>query len=189
MTKNSIHWFRKGLRLHDNPALLEAVRDSDTVRCVYFLDPWFAGSSNLGVNRWRWGTTTVTIHPSTNQSIRFYCPSRFKLIVHARNAYVLLPWIQFNGYYRVGEVGWVELCSVWIQEVNWKSNSRFCTNLYWKSMTLNCPRPRCSSGYSIVVVLRTAPFTQLPISGLAKEDGSMEWWDVPAESLDPDIIR
>uniref|UniRef100_A0A674DNZ6 Cryptochrome circadian regulator 3b n=1 Tax=Salmo trutta TaxID=8032 RepID=A0A674DNZ6_SALTR len=53
MAKNSIHWFRKGLRLHDNPALLEAVRDSDTVRCVYFLDPWFAGSSNLGVNRWR----------------------------------------------------------------------------------------------------------------------------------------
>uniref|UniRef100_A0A8K9UVW1 Cryptochrome circadian regulator 3b n=1 Tax=Oncorhynchus mykiss TaxID=8022 RepID=A0A8K9UVW1_ONCMY len=36
MSKNSIHWFRK-----------------DTVRCVYFLDPWFAGSSNLGVNRWR----------------------------------------------------------------------------------------------------------------------------------------
>ncbi|KAL0978092.1 hypothetical protein UPYG_G00165780 [Umbra pygmaea] len=53
MAKNTIHWFRKGLRLHDNPALLEAVRDSDTVRCVYFLDPWFAGSSNLGVNRWR----------------------------------------------------------------------------------------------------------------------------------------
>ncbi|KAJ7999486.1 hypothetical protein DPEC_G00194930 [Dallia pectoralis] len=53
MAKNSIHWFRKGLRLHDNPALLDAVRDSDTLRCVYFLDPWFAGSSNLGVNRWR----------------------------------------------------------------------------------------------------------------------------------------
>ncbi|XP_067270023.1 cryptochrome circadian regulator 3a [Pseudorasbora parva] len=53
MAPNSIHWFRKGLRLHDNPALLEAVRGADTVRCVYFLDPWFAGSSNLGVNRWR----------------------------------------------------------------------------------------------------------------------------------------
>ncbi|KAM6979682.1 cryptochrome circadian regulator 3b [Aplochiton taeniatus] len=53
MAQNSIYWFRKGLRLHDNPALLEAVRDADTVRCVYFLDPWFAGSSNLGVNRWR----------------------------------------------------------------------------------------------------------------------------------------
>ncbi|KTF91410.1 hypothetical protein cypCar_00009083, partial [Cyprinus carpio] len=53
MAPNSIHWFRKGLRLHDNPALQEAVRGADTVRCVYFLDPWFAGSSNLGVNRWR----------------------------------------------------------------------------------------------------------------------------------------
>lgn len=53
MAPNSIHWFRKGLRLHDNPALREAVRGADTVRCVYFLDPWFAGSSNVGVNRWR----------------------------------------------------------------------------------------------------------------------------------------
>nr|XP_055073401.1 cryptochrome circadian regulator 3b [Misgurnus anguillicaudatus] len=53
MVVNSIHWFRKGLRLHDNPALLEAVKGADTLRCVYFLDPWFAGASNLGVNRWR----------------------------------------------------------------------------------------------------------------------------------------
>ncbi|XP_074501301.1 cryptochrome-1-like [Sebastes fasciatus] len=53
MAPNSIHWFRKGLRLHDNPALLQAVRGAGTVRCVYFLDPWFAGSSNVGVNRWR----------------------------------------------------------------------------------------------------------------------------------------
>ncbi|CAL1605816.1 unnamed protein product [Knipowitschia caucasica] len=53
MAPNSIHWFRKGLRLHDNPALREAVQGAGTVRCVYFLDPWFAGSSNVGVNRWR----------------------------------------------------------------------------------------------------------------------------------------
>ncbi|XP_031423159.1 cryptochrome circadian regulator 3b [Clupea harengus] len=53
MPINSIHWFRKGLRLHDNPALLEAVQGADTLRCVYFLDPWFAGSSSVGVNRWR----------------------------------------------------------------------------------------------------------------------------------------
>lgn len=53
MAPNSIHWFRKGLRLHDNPALREAIRGAGTVRCVYFLDPWFAGSSNVGVNRWR----------------------------------------------------------------------------------------------------------------------------------------
>ncbi|XP_043079560.1 cryptochrome circadian regulator 3b isoform X5 [Puntigrus tetrazona] len=53
MPINSIHWFRKGLRLHDNPSLLEAARGSQTLRCVYFLDPWFAGASNRGVNRWR----------------------------------------------------------------------------------------------------------------------------------------
>ncbi|CAG6021974.1 unnamed protein product [Menidia menidia] len=53
MAPNSIHWFRKGLRLHDNPALQEAIQGAGTVRCVYFLDPWFAGSSNVGVNRWR----------------------------------------------------------------------------------------------------------------------------------------
>ncbi|CAB1338922.1 unnamed protein product [Coregonus sp. 'balchen'] len=53
MSVNSVHWFRKGLRLHDNPALQEALDGADTVRCVYILDPWFAGSANVGLNRWR----------------------------------------------------------------------------------------------------------------------------------------
>ena len=53
MVVNSVHWFRKGLRLHDNPSLQEALNGADTVRCVYILDPWFAGSANFGVNRWR----------------------------------------------------------------------------------------------------------------------------------------
>ncbi|XP_028307179.1 cryptochrome-1-like [Gouania willdenowi] len=53
MVINTIHWFRKGLRLHDNPALKESLQGADTVRCVYILDPWFAGSSNVGINRWR----------------------------------------------------------------------------------------------------------------------------------------
>ncbi|MCJ8743403.1 hypothetical protein PDJAM_G00093610 [Pangasius djambal] len=53
MVVNTVHWFRKGLRLHDNPSLRESVRGADTVRCVYILDPWFAGSSNVGINRWR----------------------------------------------------------------------------------------------------------------------------------------
>uniref|UniRef100_A0A4W5M1G2 Cryptochrome circadian regulator 2 n=1 Tax=Hucho hucho TaxID=62062 RepID=A0A4W5M1G2_9TELE len=53
MVVNSVHWFRKGLRLHDNPALQEALNGADTVRCVYILDPWFAGSANVGINRWR----------------------------------------------------------------------------------------------------------------------------------------
>lgn len=50
---SSVHWFRKGLRLHDNPALLAAVRGARSVRCVYILDPWFAASSSVGINRWR----------------------------------------------------------------------------------------------------------------------------------------
>lgn len=53
MGVNAVHWFRKGLRLHDNPALKECIRGADTIRCVYILDPWFAGSSNVGINRWR----------------------------------------------------------------------------------------------------------------------------------------
>ncbi|XP_047451785.1 cryptochrome-2 isoform X2 [Mugil cephalus] len=53
MVVNSVHWFRKGLRLHDNPSLQEALNGADTVRCVYVLDPWFAGAANVGINRWR----------------------------------------------------------------------------------------------------------------------------------------
>ncbi|XP_068611205.1 cryptochrome-1-like isoform X1 [Brachionichthys hirsutus] len=53
MVVNTIHWFRKGLRLHDNPALQDSLLGADTVRCVYILDPWFAGSSSVGINRWR----------------------------------------------------------------------------------------------------------------------------------------
>ncbi|KAK6320020.1 hypothetical protein J4Q44_G00091270 [Coregonus suidteri] len=49
MVGNTIHWFRKGLRLHDNPSLKESIRGADTLRCVYILDPWFAGSSNVGI--------------------------------------------------------------------------------------------------------------------------------------------
>lgn len=49
----SVHWFRRGLRLHDNPALQAAVRAGGAVRCIYILDPWFAASSAVGINRWR----------------------------------------------------------------------------------------------------------------------------------------
>lgn len=52
--KRTVHWFRsKGLRLHDNPALRQGIRGSQTVRWVFILDPWFAASSNVGVNKWR----------------------------------------------------------------------------------------------------------------------------------------
>lgn len=51
--RHSVHWFRKGLRLHDNPSLYEGLKGSITFRCIFLLDPWFAGSSNVGINKWR----------------------------------------------------------------------------------------------------------------------------------------
>ncbi|XP_053601668.1 cryptochrome-1-like isoform X2 [Plodia interpunctella] len=51
--KHTVHWFRKGLRLHDNPALREGLNGAITFRCVFIIDPWFASSSNVGINKWR----------------------------------------------------------------------------------------------------------------------------------------
>ena len=50
---NTIHWLRKGLRLHDNPSLCEALRGSDTVRVIYILDTRFAKEAKIGLNLWR----------------------------------------------------------------------------------------------------------------------------------------
>ncbi|XP_012284946.1 cryptochrome-1 isoform X2 [Orussus abietinus] len=51
--KHTVHWFRKGLRLHDNPSLRDGLLGASTFRCVFVLDPWFAGSTNVGINKWR----------------------------------------------------------------------------------------------------------------------------------------
>jgi hypothetical protein len=59
--KHTVHWFRRGLRLHDNPSLREGVRNSTTYRCIFILDPWFAGSSNVGINKWRYETNREII--------------------------------------------------------------------------------------------------------------------------------
>lgn len=53
--RHTVHWFRKGLRLHDNPALCEGLKNgAKTLRCIFVIDPWFAGSSNVGINKWRY---------------------------------------------------------------------------------------------------------------------------------------
>uniref|UniRef100_A0A0A9YAC5 Cryptochrome-1 n=1 Tax=Lygus hesperus TaxID=30085 RepID=A0A0A9YAC5_LYGHE len=51
--KHLVHWFRRGLRLHDNPSLKQGLENATTFRCIFILDPWFAGSSNVGINKWR----------------------------------------------------------------------------------------------------------------------------------------
>ncbi|GIY62846.1 cryptochrome-1 [Caerostris darwini] len=50
---NSIHWFRKCLRLHDNPALVEAVKNGKYFWPIFILDPWFVKNMKVGPNRWR----------------------------------------------------------------------------------------------------------------------------------------
>ncbi|GLC76277.1 hypothetical protein PLESTF_001761600 [Pleodorina starrii] len=54
VAKSSIMWFRKGLRLHDNPALLEACRDATYLYPIFILDPFFLqqGSYKVSVNRY-----------------------------------------------------------------------------------------------------------------------------------------
>ncbi|KAL4225263.1 hypothetical protein ACF0H5_015951 [Mactra antiquata] len=53
MTHRTIHWFRKGLRLHDNPALVAAFENSSHVWPIFILDPWFTVHASVGINRWR----------------------------------------------------------------------------------------------------------------------------------------
>mmetsp|Transcript_22746 Transcript_22746/g.26727 ORF Transcript_22746/g.26727 Transcript_22746/m.26727 type:complete len:516 (+) Transcript_22746:215-1762(+) len=48
-----IHWFRKGLRLHDNPALIHSLKHCKVVYPVFVLDPYFIEKGNVGANRWR----------------------------------------------------------------------------------------------------------------------------------------
>lgn len=77
--KNSIHWFRKGLRLHDNPALLEALKGSSSYRCVYILDPWFAGSSQVSINKWRYSMCILFLHACFKVLLENLKPYLFRL--------------------------------------------------------------------------------------------------------------
>lgn len=52
MSHTCIHWFRKGLRLQDNPALMAALRDCKELYPVFILDPHLHNTC-VGINRWR----------------------------------------------------------------------------------------------------------------------------------------
>lgn len=54
MTHRTLHLFRKGLRLHDNPTLLTAVESSAVLYPVFILDWAFEGADKrVGLLRWR----------------------------------------------------------------------------------------------------------------------------------------
>lgn len=50
-SQKALFWFRKGLRLHDNPALWAAIKDAKSLYAVFVLDPWFLKPERVGVNR------------------------------------------------------------------------------------------------------------------------------------------
>uniref|UniRef100_A0A8D8QV99 Cryptochrome-2 n=1 Tax=Cacopsylla melanoneura TaxID=428564 RepID=A0A8D8QV99_9HEMI len=55
----AVHWIRKGMRLHDNPALLAAINFKNDqgknilLKPLYILDPHFRKFMRVGPNRWR----------------------------------------------------------------------------------------------------------------------------------------
>lgn len=56
--KTVIHWFRKGLRIHDNPGLIAAIeavqKNKDHVlRPIYILDPEWTQLWRMSANKWR----------------------------------------------------------------------------------------------------------------------------------------
>jgi len=54
MSTVAIHWFRKGLRLHDNPALAAAAASgAATVMPLFILDPRFADPARVGARRYQ----------------------------------------------------------------------------------------------------------------------------------------
>jgi cryptochrome len=66
---SAIHWFRKGLRLHDNPALLDACRKSRRVYPVFIIDPWFAKPDIVGINRYSFLLQSLSDLDSSLRSI------------------------------------------------------------------------------------------------------------------------
>lgn len=54
-----IHWFRKGLRLHDNPALVKALEKCAKLYPIFVWDPHFAKNDFAGPNRWKFLIETL----------------------------------------------------------------------------------------------------------------------------------
>ncbi|ELU12703.1 hypothetical protein CAPTEDRAFT_226189 [Capitella teleta] len=48
-----VHWFRHGLRLHDNPSLMEGLRNCKELYPIFILDGEVAGTGTAGYNRMR----------------------------------------------------------------------------------------------------------------------------------------
>lgn len=58
--KRTILWFRKGLRLHDNPALHAALDGAKHLYPIFIADPWFYKPDVIGPNRIHFLLETLT---------------------------------------------------------------------------------------------------------------------------------
>jgi cryptochrome len=53
MTRRALLYFRKDLRLHDNPTLLAAIQaNPDYLTPIFILDSHYVMHARCGVNRW-----------------------------------------------------------------------------------------------------------------------------------------
>jgi len=68
--KRSIIWFRKGLRIHDNPALIEAITKSQEVLPMFMLDPWFCNDRTVSRTRMNFLLEALTDLNENLKSVR-----------------------------------------------------------------------------------------------------------------------
>jgi cryptochrome len=90
----AIHWFRKGLRLHDNPSLLEACTTSTTVYPIFIIDPWFAKPDKVGINRY-----AFLLEALADLDIRYYSIDTFFSVILVTQSVQSL--IQFSAIFIV----------------------------------------------------------------------------------------
>ena len=91
----SMMWFRKGLRLHDNPALLDAIDGAEHLYPIFCLDPGITEKKEavVGVNRMQFlleSLSDLNSSLKTRGSRLIVCPSP-ALTCHHLHAMLALP--------------------------------------------------------------------------------------------------
>jgi len=88
MSERSIIWFRKGLRLHDNPALLESLKGNvEACYPIFILDPEYVNESRVCVNRF--GFLLESLHDLDEQLKK----RKSRLLVYQGKPHEVIPKI------------------------------------------------------------------------------------------------
>ena len=109
--KRSIYWFRKNLRINDNPSLYNAIRDNDELIMIYIKDyntytPEGLGISQMGRFRKKFLDESVTDLKKSLKSKEMFLHvlegDKFKIFEEIRDK------LDINSIYCSKEVGWYE---------------------------------------------------------------------------------